>query len=108
MRVARLAAIVPLLTGVLGAATGCAGAARHDVVIADLEFTPRQIVVAVGDTVVWTNRDVVPHTVTLPGDAGDGDEIGAGRTIRRVMTRADTVHYRCRYHPGMTGTVVVR
>ena len=48
-------------------------AQRHVVAMRDFEFEPAQLVVAPGDTVVWINRDVVPHTATgsnEPWDSG--------------------------------------
>lgn len=43
-------------------------ARRHVVEIRDFGFHPQSIQVSVGDIIVWTNRDIVPHTAT----AGDG------------------------------------
>jgi len=40
------------------------GGRRHRVTIQGLRFTPADVVAAPGDTVVWVNRDLVPHTVT--------------------------------------------
>jgi len=44
---------------------------RHVVEIRNLEFTPKELVVATGDTITWINYDLVPHTVT----ADDGREV---------------------------------
>ena len=41
---------------------------QHIVEIRDFGFHPERTLISPGDTIVWINRDIVPHTVT----AGDG------------------------------------
>ena len=45
-------------------AAGPGGPARHRVAMHGVRFDPDSLVVAVGDTVEWDNRDLVPHTST--------------------------------------------
>lgn len=96
--------------GALGAAfVACAEPPQaHRVAIVRLTYAPATLLAAPGDTVTWVNDDLVPHTVTLGTEAGDADVIGVGDTLRRVMPARDTVRYWCRYHPGMTGAVILR
>jgi plastocyanin len=78
----------------------------HRVDMKAVDFEPRQITVRAGDTVEWTNSDIVAHTAT----AGDRswDVNAAPRQVgRMVMKAAGTVSYFCRYHPNMRGEIVV-
>ena len=95
---------------VLAAACGGGGGARpaaHPAEIRAFRFLPDTITAAPGDTVAWTNHDVVPHTATLAG-GWDTGEIGPGRSGRIVAGAPGTYAYVCAYHPGMRGTLRVR
>ncbi|HJU86099.1 MAG TPA: plastocyanin/azurin family copper-binding protein, partial [Gemmatimonadota bacterium] len=66
--------------------------------------------VAVGDTLVFVNRDAAPHTATstsVPAGAiaFDTGRLDQGQSARVVVTAAGTYAYRCDFHPAMTGTV---
>ncbi|HKV69618.1 MAG TPA: plastocyanin/azurin family copper-binding protein [Gemmatimonadales bacterium] len=98
-----LGCVVPLVTG-----AGPTSPVRHRVDIRGLAFHPRDLVVAVGDTVRWVNDDVVPHTVTFGDGAADRDEVAPGNRFTLIVGARQTLSYRCRYHPSMTGTVVAR
>lgn len=74
------------------------------VTIAGMEFTPAVADVRAGDTIEWTNRDVVAHTATASNRAWDV-EIAAGKTGRAVVKAAGRVGYYCRFHPNMRGEV---
>ncbi|HET8745341.1 MAG TPA: cupredoxin family copper-binding protein [Ramlibacter sp.] len=86
---------------------GLAAAATHTVVIEGMKSVPETLTVNKGDTVVWQNKDVVPHTVTAKGNFDSGD-LAVGKSWRHVMTKAGTYDYFCNYHPGMKATVVVK
>ena len=65
--------------------------------------------VPVGTTVVWTNRDDIPHTVA----AADGGPLRSapldtGDQFAFTFTQAGTFSYFCSIHPKMRGTIVVR
>ena len=81
----------------------------HTVEIRGMEFHPAELTVAVGDTVVWINRDLVPHTATGAGktkwDTGQLAQGDSGRYVARV---AGTVSYVCTFHPTMRGKLLVR
>jgi plastocyanin len=74
-----------------------------------MEFHPAALTVAVGDTVVWINRDIVPHTATAAGHAKawDTGQLLQGQAGRYVATRAGSIRYSCTYHPTMHGTLTV-
>ena len=83
----------------------------HVVTIADMQFTPQTLDVARGDTVVWINNDLVPHTATsMPGSpaAFDSQKIEPGSSWRYAVRASGSVTYGCAYHPTMTGLVRVK
>lgn len=80
----------------------------HRVSIRNFAFVPATITVKRGDTVVWTNNDSVPHSVT--GDGGDiaSPTLKPGQSYSFKFTAGDTSFiYHCGFHPSMTGKVVV-
>lgn len=78
----------------------------HTIEIRGMEFHPAELTVAVGDTVVWINRDIVPHTATTQDwDTGLLSQEQSGRT---VAPHSGTVRYVCNLHPLMRGTLVIR
>jgi plastocyanin len=82
---------------------------RIEVRMAASQFEPAQLTVAEGQTVRWSNADAVAHTVTATsGAAFDSGTIEAGGEFSWTATRAGRVSYACVFHPGMTGTILVR
>ena len=102
-RLLLLGCVVPLVSG-----AGPSSSGRHQVDIRGLAFRPRDLVVAVGDTVTWVNHDIVPHTVTFGDGAADQDQVPPGKRFTLIVGARQTLSYRCRYHPNMTGTVAAR
>lgn len=97
-----------LVAGVAGAEPGAAQEVhRHLVDIRDFAFDPPGLSVAVGDTVVWTNRDVVPHTVTIAG-GGDSGALEEGQSWEFTVTTSGRLAYACGFHPSMAGEINVR
>lgn len=84
-------------------------------------FSPNPINVKVGDTVTWTNKDTVEHTVTSGNGASDtnkGKEFDSGltgptaltatgKTFSHKFSAAGTFPYFCQLHPAMMGKVIV-
>ena len=81
--------------------------ATHAVLIKDFVFDPEVLPVQMGDTVIWTNRDIVPHTVTAQDGSWDSGEIAAGETWTMIITDDFAGSYFCVYHPGMQSKVEV-
>ena len=79
----------------------------HKVLIQGFKFVPERIEVAVGDTVVWENKDIVPHTATAK-KGFDSKEIVTGQSWSYVAKRQGRYEYICTYHPTMKGELVVR
>ena len=60
-----------------------------------------------GTTVTWINDDWAPHTVTADDGAFVSDRLNQGQRFAHTFAEAGTYPYRCSFHPGMLGTVVV-
>jgi plastocyanin len=75
------------------------------VTVDKLEFSPQEVNAKVGDTIEWINKDVLAHTATV---RGDWDEmIAANKSATRVLNKAGTFEYFCRFHPNMKGRITV-
>ena len=90
--------------------TGCrAPAARaHVIAIRAFQYLPESLTVATGDTVIWNNTDIVPHTATAAKQTFDTGSIDAKASARFVAADTGTHPYVCAFHPTMRGTLVVR
>ncbi|HEY8449807.1 MAG TPA: stalk domain-containing protein, partial [Bacillota bacterium] len=82
----------------------------HQVTIRDFTFGPRTLTIRVGDTVVWTNEDAAPHTVTSTASGGplDSGRIDQGERFSYTFTAAGEYDYYCEFHPNMTATIIVQ
>lgn len=83
-------------------------ARRHVVEIAGFAFRPARLSVAPGDTVVWVNRDIVPHTATDSAGTWDSGALGPGATWSLVPSAEGELAYLCALHPSMKGRLIVR
>jgi plastocyanin len=92
------------LVAVLGGQAAPAGT-THGVVMKAVDYEPKRVTARVGDTVEWTNEDVVAHTATVKGSFDVN--VLPHRSGRAVMKTAGTFAYICRYHPNMRGDIVV-
>lgn len=79
----------------------------HNITIQSFAFNPASITVKKGDTVVWTNKDSMGHTVTGDNGGPSSPAIGTNGTYRYTFSGAGTFGYHCAIHPSMTGAVVV-
>lgn len=98
-------ALVPALAGAAPPASQAAAGRVLSVVIEDMRFTPATLAARPGDRVVWTNRDLVPHTVTARDGRFDSKAIAANASFTWVATGAGRVDYACLYHPTMAATL---
>lgn len=81
-------------------------AKTHIVEIRNSAFLPRTLTIKAGDTVIWKNRDIVPHTAT--GKAFDTGNLDSGQSGSYVAKRKGNYSYICTYHPSMKGTIIVK
>jgi plastocyanin len=82
---------------------------KIDVPIRHGRFTQRVMRLRVGQIVVFTDDDDVPHTVrNVAGGLPRSGLIPAGGRFEYTPLKPGTVRYRCVIHRGMTGTLIVR
>jgi plastocyanin len=85
-----------------------AGPRTHTVRIEGMQYVPAEIHVRPGDTVVFLNADLVPHTVTERVlHQFDSGLIDKGASWKITCPKEGTFEYRCLYHPPMLGTIKV-
>ena len=85
------------------------GAARAEDVAVHIDnfvFEPAQLTVTVGQTVTWTNRDDIPHTVVCAGKFRS-KTMDTDGTFSFTFTAPGEYKYFCSLHPHMTGAVKV-
>ena len=82
--------------------------AKVAVTIDNFNFAPATLTVAVGTTVVWTNRDDVPHTVTSTDKKFKSRALDTDERFSFTFSAAGTYNYFCSLHPHMTGTIIVK
>lgn len=111
---------IPLSAFILG--QGCpvipgdGDQAGASVIMQDIAFIPDSVTIQAGQKVIWTNEDLVPHTVTSgnPGDADAGEEFESsnlitGATYEHRFDEPGTYTYFCEFHPNQMrdATVIV-
>jgi plastocyanin len=79
-----------------------------NVSIASFAFAPETIAASPGQTIIWTNNDRVPHTVTNVDKLWDSRPIAPGQSFSVTLDRAGTYAYYCAIHPHMTAKIIVR
>ena len=86
-------------------------AATHVVKIDGMAFAPASLAVKRGDTVVWENRDVVPHTATATATTGrgpfDSKQIAPGARWSWTAAGTGRQDYLCTIHPNMKAMLEV-
>jgi plastocyanin len=79
------------------------------VTIMGMQFSPLVLAINAGDTVVWINKDVVPHTTKADlGLLWDSGTILPGSSFSHVFRAPGSYTYSCGIHPTMHGTIIVR
>lgn len=100
----------PASTSTGSSSTTTTAPASSAVQISGFAFQPKQVSIAVGQAVTWTQQDSAPHTVS--SDAGapvafDSGNLAKGQQFTFTFTTAGTYGYHCKLHSSMTGTVTV-
>jgi|WetSurMetagenome_2_1015567.scaffolds.fasta_scaffold00701_10 plastocyanin len=78
------------------------------VVMKNFAFDPAELKIKAGDTVVWTNKDSVPHNLVSPtGSELISPTIPVGGTYSHTFNTAGEYAYSCEIHTGMKGKIIV-
>lgn len=80
----------------------------YSVEIKSFAFNPATLTIKIGDSITWTNKDSVRHTVT----SDSGSELGSqqfsnGQTYSHTFTQAGTYNYHCALHSSMKAKIIV-
>ena len=100
-----------LLVAVLTLTLHASGSApkKHTVTIDASRFEPASLTVAPGDTVIFRNIDLFPHTATSRLGVFDSKEIAPGKTWQYVIPKKGRLfEYYCVLHPTMKAALRVR
>ena len=103
-------AVLLALTAVLACRTGgqAPPPVTHTVTIESMRFSPAALTVRPGDTVVWVNKDLFPHTATSAAGGFDSREIAAGQSWSFRPGKTGEFPYVCTFHPPMTAVLRVQ
>ena len=80
----------------------------HTVTIDGTRFSPEALTVSSGDTIVWVNKDLIPHTATSKAGGFDSQIIATGKSWKYVAAKKGRFPYICTFHPTMKGTLRVK
>jgi plastocyanin len=107
----RLVRNFPLLVGacaLLALALPLHATETQSIQIQKFAFAPKEITVAPGTTVAWTNRDETPHTISAPDQHFVSKAMDTDDHVEYTFTTEGDFTYFCTLHPFMTGIVHVR
>jgi len=96
-----------MFAAALAAAASPAAAKTVNVDIRNYMFMPMTVTIAEGDTITWTNRDQIPHTVAEKNKLFRSAALDTGDTYSHTFDKAGAYDYFCTLHPQMFAHVVV-
>lgn len=84
-----------------------AGPKTVEVTIEHFAFSPAEIAVSEGDTIVFLNKDIVAHTATATDKSWTTGEIAHGVSARVTLPANAGAEYFCTLHPVMKGRLIL-
>lgn len=81
--------------------------ATVSVLINNFAFSPSNLTVHKGDTVVWKNNDALAHTVTGDNGGPQSQSLNNGASYSYTFATIGTFAYHCSIHPNMKAVVQV-
>ncbi len=81
-------------------------AADYTVVLDKMKFGPVPAELHPGDSITWQNHDIFRHTATARDKSFDID-LPPKAEVKMVVGPAGSIDFFCKFHPGMTGTLVI-
>jgi plastocyanin len=82
-------------------------AADTEVNIDNFAFTPKELTVKAGTTIVFRNRDDIPHSVVGANGEFHSKALDTDDSFSFTFAEAGTYAYSCGLHPRMQGKIVV-
>lgn len=81
----------------------------HNIEISNFAFSAPSLIIKQGDTVVWTNKDSAPHTVTSDtGNELSSKLLKTNEVYSHTFDTAGTFDYHCEVHPMMKASITVQ
>ena len=77
-----------------------------DLTIVDFGFSPTELSVTEGQTIMVANIGETSHTFTTD-DAAIDETVAAGETVEITLTGVSSGGFHCEFHSQMTGTLTV-
>jgi plastocyanin len=108
VRAGAILALVLCVALVMPAIFAAAASPAPAVDIAKFAFAPKEITIAPGTKIVWTNHDETPHTVTSKDKSFASKGLDTNDKFEHTFTSEGDFSYICTVHPYMTGVVHVR
>jgi plastocyanin len=109
VRIAAVVAALGLVVCTIGVAAGDRPQPKtHTVTIEGMRFLPEVLTVASGDTIVWVNKDLVPHTATSKAGDFDSKVIQRDKSWRYTIRKTGAFAYICTLHPTMKAMLYVK
>jgi plastocyanin len=97
------------LPAVLAATQAAAPAGNVvEVKVDNFSFSPQTITIKPGTTVIWTNRDDIPHTVVSDDKVFKSKVLDTDEKFTYTFDKTGNFPYFCSVHPKMTGKVIVQ
>lgn len=111
-RVVPFAVLIALVACTVLVVPGVTRAAQVNVSMSPTSFSPKNVTINVGDTVLWTNTDSIQHTVTATDSSFNSGTLPSGKVYSYTFTIPGTYSYYCMFHGapggvGMSGTITV-
>lgn len=102
------AMILATVAVAVGLPAAAAAPAHHDYVVAmaGMRFGAAPAGLKIGDTILWINRDIVPHSATARDRSFDVT-VQPRQSVRVTLRRAGAIAFYCRFHPAMQGRLAV-
>jgi plastocyanin len=75
------------------------------VTIQNSVFTPSEVTVMVGGSILWVNSDEIVHTVTADDGSFDSGDLQPEASFGFTFNTVGPHPYHCKYHKEMTGLV---
>jgi plastocyanin len=78
-----------------------------EIAIEHFAFSPSNVAVNAGDTIMFVNKDIVPHTATATDSSWTTGELAHGASARVTLPAQAGVDFHCRFHPAMKGHLTI-
>lgn len=79
------------------------------VLIDNFSYSPKELTISAGETVVWKNKDSIRHNVFSDnGNELDSKLLGKDETYSYTFNQTGEYAYHCTPHPFMKGKIIVQ